>query len=212
MKHADRRFLLSLACAGALALSGCAGHEAAGAPPARHYTETISSVLVSEDGKSLAAIGANHHYLFTAPEPLVRALHSPVHSQLVATFSAFHVDARGTVTGDWTLALPADAAPAQRQAAAGIGLAPGADGSLQASGTLVGRRYTGWTYRFGREQDRLNKPYVVEIDIDASTADAATDAAATPIRLAADGVQMIYVAPLAPLVIPFLFLTRAKDH
>ena len=29
---------------------------------------------------------------------------------------------------------------------------------------------------------------------------------------AADGVQLIYWAPLAPVIVPILFLTRAKDH
>jgi hypothetical protein len=32
------------------------------------------------------------------------------------------------------------------------------------------------------------------------------------VRLAADGVQLIYYAALAPIIIPFIFLTRARDH
>jgi hypothetical protein len=209
-----RRLALCLVAAAGLALTGCASHDASGvdAPHEHRYTETISSVLLSEDGKRVAAIGANHHYIFEAPDVLVKALHSPVHSQLQATFSTFHVDKRGVVSGDWTLVL-ADGASAQaRQAALAVGLAPGGDGRLATSGRLVGQRFTGWTYRLGREQDKLNKAYDIEISVDASTGDVVADDAATPIRAAADGVQLIYWAPLAPIVLPILFLSRAKDH
>ena len=209
--EARRRAVIALACGLGAALAACASHDEA-STRSHAYTESISSVLLSEDGKHLAAIGANHHYLFDAPELLVRALHSPAHPQLQATFSGFHVDPRGVVRGDWSLAMEADTPPAQRDAAAAIGLVPGPDGRLQARGSLVGQRYTGWTYKMGREQDRLNKPYVIELTVDANRGEVAADDAATPIRMTADGVQMLYYAPLAPLIVPFLFLTRARDH
>jgi hypothetical protein len=196
-----------------LALAGCATRPAGADGAHEHrYTESISSVLLSEDGKRLAAIGANHHYIFDAPDTLVKALHSPAHAQLAATFSTFHVDKRGVVTGDWLLALAPGAPPQARQDAQAVGLAAGADGGFSAAGHLVGQRFTGWTYKMGREQDRLNKPYIIEVSTDASRADVAADDAATPIRMAADGVQLIYWAPLAPLVLPILFLSRATDH
>jgi hypothetical protein len=208
-----RRLALSLVAAAGVALAGCATHPAGGDPAHEHrYTESISSVLLSEDGKRLAAIGASHHYIFDAPDVLVKALHSPVHAQLQATFSTFHIDKRGVITGDWVLALPAGAAPPSGQAALAIGLAADADGGYSAAGHITGQRFTGWTYRLGREQDKLNKPYLIEVSTDASGADVAADDAATPIRLAADGVQMIYWAPLAPIVLPILFLSRATDH
>ncbi len=192
-----------------MVLAGCAS---SGVPHEHRYTESVSSVLVSEDGKRIAAIGSNHHYIFGAPEVLVNALRSPVHPQLTATFSTFHVDQRGMVTGDWLLTLARDASPAARQTAQSLGLAPGADGVLAASGHLQGQRFTGWTYKLRGPQDKLNRAYVVEFTTDASAADVAVDDAATPIRLAADGVQLIYWAPLAPIIVPFIFLTRAKDH
>ena len=197
------------AMAAFVALPGCASR----APPQEHrYTESISSVLLSEDGKHVAAIGSNHHYIFEAPEVLVKALHSPVHPQLSATFSTFHIDQRGVVTGDWLLALATDAPPASQQAAQAVGLVRGADGTFTASGHLKGQRFTGWTYKMGREQDRLNKAYVIDVTTDSSASDVAADDAATPIRVAADGVQLVYWAPLAPIVVPILFLSRAKDH
>ena len=201
--------MAGVALATAVALSGCASPEPT--QPQR-YTESISSVLLSEDGKHVAAIGSNHHYIFEAPEVLVKALHSPVHPQLSATFSTFHVDKRGVVTGDWLLALAADAPPASQQAAEAVGLVRGVDGTYTASGRLKGQRFTGWTYKLGREQPRQNTAYVIAVPTEASGGDVAADDAATPIRVAADGVQLIYWAPLAPIVVPILFLSRAKDH
>ena len=197
----------------AFVLAGCAAPAHEPAPPrGQHYTETISSVLVSADEKRIAAIGSGHHYIFTAPEVLVKALRSPVHPQLTATFTTFHIDRRGVVTGDWLLTLAADAPPAAREQARAVGLVPGPDGVLAAGGILKGQRFTGWTYSLRGPQDKLNKPVTIEITTDATAADVAVDEVATPIRVAADGVQLLYWAPLAPVIVPVLFLSRAKDH
>ena len=200
----------------AIALAGCAGapadKPAAAAAVPHHYTETVSSVLVSEDEKRLAVIGNGHHYIFDAPPVLVKALRSPVHPQLAATFAAFHMDRSGVVSGDWLLTLAPDASPAAREQARAVGLVAGPDGVMAAGGILKGKRYTGWTYTLRGAQDKLNKPYEVEITTDLNGADVAVDEAATPIRMAADGVQLIYWAPLAPVIVPILFLTKAKDH
>jgi len=196
----------------ALVLAGCASHQEPARPQEHRYTESISSVLISEDGQRIAAIGSNHHYIFGAPPVLVKALRSPVHPQLTATFSTFHIDPRGVVSGDWLLTLAPDASPTAQAQAREVGLVPGPDGVLAAGGILKGQRFTGWTYKLRGAQDKLNKPYEIEITSEASTADQAVDDAATPIRVAADGVQLIYWAPLAPVIVPILFLTRAKDH
>jgi len=196
----------------AFGLAGCAGTPEAAKPQEHRYTETISSVLISDDGQRIAAIGSNHHYIFGAPDTLVKALRSPVHPQLAATFSTFHIDQRGVVSGDWLLTLAADASPTAKEQARAVGLAPGPDGVYVAGGILKGQRFTGWTYKLRAAQDKLNKPYEIEITTEASAGDRAVDEAATPIRVAADGVQLIYWAPLAPVIVPILFLTRAKDH
>ena len=210
---AVRRLVLATLSGAALVLAGCASPAHEPAPPQeQHYTESISSVLVSGDDKRIAAIGSNHHYIFTAPEVLVKALRSPVHPQLTATFTTFHIDQRGMVTGDWLLTLAPDASPAAREQARAVGLVPGPDGVMAAGGILKGQRFTGWTYSLRGPQDKLNKAYTIDITTEASTADNVVDEAATPIRFAADGVQLIYWAPLAPVIVPVLFLSRAKDH
>jgi hypothetical protein len=212
MVKAGRRQLgLAALAVAAAAAGGCA---APGSAPVQHstYTETISSVLVSEDNAHIAAIGASHHYIFDAPPLLVRALHSPAHAALQATFSTFHVARDGKVTGEYELTLPAGAPPDAQKAAADIGLQREADGRWDVHGTLRGQRYTGWTYKLGREQDKLNQPYTIEFTTDFTAADQAVDKAATPIRTAADGVQLIYYAPLAPVILPIIFLSKARDH
>jgi len=211
---AVRRLALAALAGAAFVLAGCATSAAPEPPPpaGQHYTETISSVLVSADEKRMAAIGSSHHYIFAAPEVLVKALRSPVHPQLTATFTTFHIDRRGVVTGDWLLTLAPDASPAAREQARAVGLVPGPDGVLAAGGILRGQRFTGWTYSLRGPQDKLNKPVTIEITTDATAADVAVDEAATPIRVAADGVQLLYWAPLAPIIVPVLFLSRAKDH
>ena len=199
-----------LACLLAALVAGCASSRPP-APP-QTYTETVSSLLLSEDGKHIAAIGASHHYIFGAPEPVVRAMRSPMHPRLQASFSVFHVDVTGKVTGDYAIELPAGAGADDQAAARAAGLVQEADGRWDARGTLAGQRYTGWTYKLGKEQAALNHPYQITFANDASTADRVVDDAATPIRVAADGVQLIYYAPLAPIILPIIFATRAKDH
>jgi hypothetical protein len=205
-----RRGVLVCAVVSAALAAGCASSPPPAAP--KTYTETVSSLLLSEDGKHIAAIGASHHYIFGAPELVVRAMRSPVHPRLQASFSVFHVDATGKVTGDYAIDLPADASADDQREAQAIGLVREADGHWGAAGTLVGQRYTGWAYKFGREKEALNHPYTITFTNDASTADQVVDDAATPIRVAADGIQLIYYAPLAPIILPIIFATKAKDH
>ncbi len=191
-----------------VALVGCSSAR----PPVAHsYTETINSLLLSQDDRHIAAIGAGHHYIFEAPPLVVRAIRSPLHPQLTASFSTFHVDATGHVSGDYTVVLPAGAAPQDEHEAAAIGLVRAADGHWGASGTLAGQRYTGWDYKLGRDQAPLNHAYTVSFINDASAADQLADDAATPIRIAADGVQLIYYAPLAPIILPMIIFNRARD-
>jgi hypothetical protein len=206
-----RRLMLALAAgAGAALLPACATRPGAGV---RHYTETISSVLVSQDGKHLVAVGRNHYYAFEMPELLARALQSPEHTELQAEFTPFHVDQNADISGQVTLRMPADASAPALQAAAGMGLQHQPDGSWQATATLAGHRYASWTYkRPDEKQEKLARSYVIEVTSDERLDERAADAAVTPIRTAADGVQLIYYAPLAPIIIPFVFLTRARDH
>jgi hypothetical protein len=200
--------ILAIGGALALAASGCATSQ----HPPHTYTETISSVLLSADNKHLVAIGSNHHYVFDAPQPLVAALHSDLHPRLSAEFSTFHVDPQATISGEYTLVLAGELAPDAQTAAEAIGFSRGPDGRWREQGHLAGRRYTGWTYKMGEHQEKLNKPYTIEITVEARHGDAVVDSLETPIRVTADGIQMLYYLPLAPVLIPVIFMTAAKDH
>ena len=203
-----RGMVVTMAAGLALALAGCASSQ----HPEHRYKETFSSVLISEDNKHLVAVGDTHHYVLDAPPSLIEALHSGLHAQLKAEFSTFHVDPTATVTGDYTLLLPGDLAPAAQKTAADLGFARDAAGTWRESGHLQGHRYSGWTYKMGEHQEKFSQPYTVDVVVEARHGDAVVQSLDTPIRIAADGVQMIYYAPLAPLIIPVIFLTAAKDH
>jgi hypothetical protein len=200
--------ILAISGALALAASGCATSQ----HPPHTYKETISSVLLSEDNKHLVAIGSNHHYVFDAPAPLVAALHSDLHPRLSAEFSTFHVDPKSTISGEYTLVLAGELAPDAQTAAQALGFARGPDGRWREQGQLAGRRYTGWTYQAGEHREKLNKPYTIEITVEARHGDAVVESLDTPIRVTADGIQMLYYLPLAPVLIPVIFMTAAKDH
>jgi hypothetical protein len=206
---AIRRGMVTAIGAGlALALGGCASSQ----HPEVRYKETFTSVLISTDDKHLVAVGTNHHYVFDAPPTLVAALHSELHARLRAEFSTFHVDPQATITGDYALLIAGDLPPDAQEAAAGLGFARDDAGTWRETGHLQGRRYSGWTYRMGEQQQRLSQPYTVDIVVEAHHGDAVVQSLDTPIRVAADGVQLIYYAPLAPIIIPVIFMTAAKDH
>ena len=203
-----RGMVLAMGAAFALAVSGCASSQ----HPQRTYTETISSVLIASDHKHFVAIGSNNHYVFEAPEPLVGAMQSSLDPRLSAQFSTFRVDPQSTITGDYVLLLGGELSPEDQKTAESLGFTRADDGAWRAGGHLTGRRYAGWTYKTGEHQQKLNKPYTIEITVEAHHGDAVVQSLDTPIRVTADGVQMLYYFPLAPVLIPVIFLTAAKDH
>jgi hypothetical protein len=219
-----RRALLlgGAAWGGLAALGGCASgstgsadkpQAADAAAPKRRYTETISSVLASQDHRHLVAIGRDHHYVFEAPALLARALQSPLHMQFTAAFTPFHVDKQGDIGGEVTLRLPPGAPAESQRAAADVGLQQQPDGGWAATVRLAGRRYASWTYRRpDQKQEKLGQSYTIEVTTDEGLAEAAVDKAVTPVRIAADGVQLIYYVALAPIIIPFVFLAKARDR
>jgi hypothetical protein len=208
--HVRRSLLQAFALSGfGLALGGCATGSSFAR---RSYTETITSVLISEDGAHLVAIGSNRHYVFDAPPLLVQALKSPVHAKLTGVFTPFHVDAKGDVLGEVTLQLADDAPDDLQRAAESLGFVRDPAGHWQATSRLSGHRYAGWTYQVGLARDKLNRTYTVEVTTEDTTTSTIVDSVGTPIRIAADGVQLIYYAPLAPIIIPMIFLLSARDH
>ena len=205
-----RRLLLASLIGVAAGTSGCA--STAG-PVIQTYSETISSLFVTQDGSKLLVVGQRYHYFFDAPPHLVQALSAPWHEQMTGELSSFHVDTKGVITGRYTLRVPAALPDAQRSEAQALGFAR-VDGApdLSLIGDLQGKRYLENTFRVHRIRQTLNKPYTVEISAEQGLGDRIADTLATPLSTAAEGVTMLYYGALAPVLIPFSVISREKKN
>lgn len=208
----SRRHLL-LAAAGSALLSACASSTP---PHAVHktdvYKETVTSVLMSQDGKYLVIIGEKHHYIFDAPPKLVAALESPLHAQMEGALSRFIVAADGGTGGDYQILLPGTLSDSDATAARALGFEP-LDGhpGLQLAGHLQGRRYLQGTVKANRSRTTLNHPYEVEVMADQAAGDRAADALVSPLSVATGGVTLLYYVALAPVLIPFALISRERS-
>jgi len=204
-----RHLMLALPAACALLATGCAE---APLRAAHHYTETVASLLISNDYKSIVIIGDRYHYIFAAPPHLVDALSSPLHAQLSGSFSTFHVEKNGHISGQFDLNLNAASTPELREQAAQLGFVADAGGTLTLHGDLSGKRYPQGTLKAGRHSQPLNQSYVIDISVDESRGDAVADDLLSPITAGSDGVLLLYYAALAPILIPIAILTKAPKN
>ncbi|MBV8123276.1 MAG: hypothetical protein JOY60_01465 [Burkholderiaceae bacterium] len=204
-----RHLVLALPAAWALSAAGCAE---APLRPAHQYTETISSLLISNDFKSVVIIGEHYHYIFTAPLHLVEALSSPLHAELSGSFSTFRVEKNGHISGQFDLNLNPALTPEQQAQATQLGFAPDADGKLKLHGELSGKRYPQGTLKAGRHTQALNQSYTIDISVDESRGDAVADDLLSPITAGSDGVLLLYYAALAPILIPVAILSKAPKN
>ncbi|MFB3101129.1 MAG: hypothetical protein ACE1ZM_06765, partial [Gammaproteobacteria bacterium] len=63
------------------------------------YTEEVSSIFVSEDGKQLVFIGNNYHYVFDVPEQLLLTLKSSFRKSISAHFGKFRIGKNNNIKG-----------------------------------------------------------------------------------------------------------------
>jgi hypothetical protein len=67
------------------------------------YSEIISSILISVDGKNIVVLGKDFHYIFDAPSDLVKILSSPLHKKVEGNLYGFSVNGDNIIK--WQLAL-----------------------------------------------------------------------------------------------------------
>lgn len=125
------------------------------------YKESVSSVLISADGKSLVVMTQNFHYIFKTTPTLVQALKGSFHEFLVARFSDFRVVASGGITGNVSLGLLASAPDDAVEDAVKAGF------SRTPKGALFVSRLEGMRYQPGEIQPletyKLNQSYEIEV-------------------------------------------------
>ena len=163
------------------------------------YDEVVSSVLISTDKKSLVFIGKDYHYIFDAPEVLVKTLEAPFHQSVTGLLRNFHAKSSGEITGDFTLVLGIKVPEEAKQSALAMGyrksgLGPEGYGCIL-SGNLVGKRFLANNVQIGTLQ-QLNSTYTVQVSAEQSKGEKAAKLLATPITVAIDGVLILGSIPL----------------
>jgi hypothetical protein len=150
------------------------------------YTETVSSVLVSADGKTLAVLGQDFHYLFDAPEIVKAVLQSELRNVVEASFNSFLVDASQHINGNYKLRIAKNASPEQQEKALSAGFKANGVQAIDAS-------------------QKLRKEYKVNISAEKSAGAKAAKTASklllTPITLAADGILILAALPLLLIIV-----------
>ncbi|RQP25808.1 hypothetical protein DZC73_01715 [Albitalea terrae] len=193
--------------------AGCA--QAPTAPrstPIQHYSETISSVLISQDRRHLVVIGDHYHYVFDTPAHFAELLASPLHQKVSATLSEFHVSREGDITGRFTLDMDADLSLRDRDTAQALGFVQVDARHLVQYGEMRGRRFVGSALRADRQRSALNHPYTIEISAEEPVGSQVADRLSTPITVTSDGILLLYYVALSPVLLPMALMSRERKN
>ncbi len=200
-----RRAFLIWAALLSLGMTGCVTHELREKIRSdASYTEEVTSVLMSEDGKKLVFIGDGYHYVFDAPVGLLHSLRSSFRKSLFAKFKEFRVDKNDHITGNITISLDESASQEDKEEAIKLGyekrsVSPALDSpALELS--LQGERYKSGGVATDRVGYKLNYTYKVTVLEERGSLEKAALTAATPIAVLADGVLVIVGVPLIILL------------
>ena len=215
MNNPRRSFLAGSVLGALTLLVGCTTP----AIEARHqYTENVSSILISQDKQKIVFIGKPYHYIFDAPAGIATTLELPFHSKVSGDLSNFHVDAKGGVTGLYSLRVQGNLSEQDISEATSAGYKPDTSGQLVLSGKISGIRYQKDTSLMGKineirdpqqrvdeklaVSENLNKTYAINVTYDTSNGDKAASALISPIIVTSDGLYLLFNLFLAPVVIP----------
>lgn len=186
-----RTFLLSMMAMSSLAMTGCVTNRLLDS--GGYYTEEISSLFISKDGKTLVAVTQNYHYIFEAPKVVVNTLQKSFHQYVSANFSDFHVDENEVTKGRLTLTI-SDAPEAEIASATSSGYKKYTN-AISANCDLIGKRYKA-NGAISAEKYVLNHPYKIFVTAPDSTSEKAAKLLLSPITIAVDGVLILFGVPL----------------
>ena len=177
----------------------------------QRYNEQIASVLISGDGRYLVALSPEFHYVFEAPPVLVQSIRGVFHPFVSAMPAVFRVRHDGTTEGDLYLTVSPEAAPGLVEAALAAGYQPQQDERGRAGAIarvrLNGKRYSALLVEKEASYS-LNRIYDVPVEVDGSAGEVIAAAVASPVSRAANGVLMLFGAPL--VAIPHAGKTDSK--
>jgi hypothetical protein len=204
MNNLRRKLILVGGIAAIPMSSGCLTAAMMSGGDHENYVEKVGSVLISADGKTLAIIGKEYHYLFDAPQAIKAALDPDLREVVNASFQTFSVDLAQHITGGYTLNITQNATTAQKEKAIAAGFTPLPAGNLKFTGTLSGTRYAANGIQAENTAQKLRQDYTINVSAEKSAgAKAATQAGkllVTPITLAADGVLILLAVPLLLII------------
>jgi hypothetical protein len=188
-----REFLTILSASFAFfSLSGCLTRKLY-TPP--QYRETVTSFLISQDGKKLVVLGKNYHYVFDMPPSLKQVLFSSFRKAIDANLYNFNVTTEQIVTGDYLLTIKKNAADKERESAIEAGFVSDRVHGISLSGSLKGIRYSAAGFQAESVQT-FNHPYAVVVSEQQTSGQNAAKILLTPITVAADGVLTLAGIPL----------------
>jgi hypothetical protein len=180
--------------------SGCLTAAMMSGGDRENYIEKVSSVLISADGKTLAVIGKEHHYLFEAPQAIKAVLDPDLGNVVNVHFQTFSVDAAQRITGGYTLNIIKTATAEQKEKAIAAGFKALPNGNLNFTGALSGTRYSANGIQAENAAQKLRQEYTINVSAEKSAGGKVVSTAGkllvTPITLAADGVLILLAVPL----------------
>lgn len=149
---------------GIFALLSLASISACTIPVVREsiYIETVSSVLISADGTKLVVITNGYHYIFNIQPTFAQAIKGKFHKFLQATFSDFHVDPNGKITGHVTLVLSMAPSEAMEEAINAGFIKTKTPNSAILETTLDGERYSPGAIQIANKY-QLNRTYRIQV-------------------------------------------------
>ncbi|NTZ83310.1 5-formyltetrahydrofolate cyclo-ligase [Burkholderia metallica] len=207
-----RTFLALPAVAASGMLAGCAdfGPVTKEWMKDSKYDETLSTFLITSDGKQLVVLGKRYHYIFEMPPGLATVLTAPYRPKLHTAFSDF--EAHGDkVTGHYTMMLDYADAPTgsdTRERALADGFKKDS-GRLESEGTISGKRYLPNDVTPSAVPQAFNHAYGVTVTEKLSAVGKGAKLALSPITMAADGALGLLGLALFPIALT-VFIVMAS--
>lgn len=167
----------------------------------KSYDEEIEQFFVGGDGRSIALIGTNYHYVFSDNSGLLKNVLSLKQKSVLAVNpkkTYLKLDKNNNIAGDFVLEGPASILPREDlRALRSWGFEPDRKDLITVKIKLVGRRYA--PRYLGQNVGKLNEFYTLQIYYsDSNLAKDVGKAAITPVAVTLDAVILVGKAVFYP--------------